>query len=218
VWSQVLKGLALGGLLGATAPALDLKACGLEALSAGAGIPPTAINAQVGAGLCAAVIMGLCWSLLHSISPREKLAMDVASVDGTHDLSAANEDELLRGMRPGLRAVSFGARCVTVALETLVDALLIFVFLPSAFEGADAPTAGRGSAAASAAAALVYGSQHLRFRGEWLLCALFGLSLEVLTTHGFDGSLLASLLAMVVFAVFRHARRTGLDVRRFHAS
>ena len=66
-------------------------------------------------------------------------------------------------------------------------------------------------------AALLYGSQHLRFRGEWLLCSAYGLILGVMT-HILDGQLLPAMVGAAGFAVFRHARRTGLDVRKFRAN
>ena len=64
-------------------------------------------------------------------------------------------------------------------------------------------------------AALCYGSQHLRFRWEWLLCTANGLALCYLSVH-YEGSMLATLTAAVCFAVFRHWMRTGLDARRAH--
>ena len=78
------------------------------------------------------------------------------------------------------------------------------------------PSASGHSIGASAAAALLYGSQHLRFRNEWLLCTAYGLGLSQLPSLA-DGSLVPSLCASVVFAVFRHMRRIGQDARRVHA-
>ena len=96
--------------------------------------------------------------------------------------------------------------------------MLLFVFLPSIIEGVPTPSAARRSPphAALLVVALVYGSQHLRFRGEWLLTATYGLALGMLT-HALGGSLLPALTAAILFAVLRHASRTGLDVRRFHS-
>ena len=96
--------------------------------------------------------------------------------------------------------------------------LLIWVYLPSRLDGLPTPSAARLSPPAPAllASALLYGSQMLRFRGEWLLCAAYGLALGSLA-HMLQGDLLPTLTAACLFAVYRHARRTGLDVRRFHA-
>ena len=113
--------------------------------------------------------------------------------------------------------LSLASRAVIIGLEAVADAFLLFVFLPSRLEGADAPSVQRAtSPAALLASALVYGSQHLRFRGEWLLCALYGLALGGLTVL-FDGQLLPTLVGQAGFAVYRHVMRVGLDTRRFHA-
>ena len=93
--------------------------------------------------------------------------------------------------------------------------MLIFVFLPSKLEGIDPPSSSRAVPWTSVVAALVYGSQHLRFRGEWLLCMVFGLGLAGLCAR-FSGSLISLSTAAVLFAVFRHWMRTGSDVRRAH--
>lgn len=227
LWAQAVRCALFMTLVGAATARLDGGAYGLSVLPGGGGAWPPVL---VGVG--AAVAMAAVWSLVHARSAREKLAM----ADGTHDLSAASEDELLRGMRPSLRAASLGLRCATIALETFADVVLLFVFLPSALDGLSTPTSAPHSALSSGAAALVYGSQHLRFRGEWLLCTTFGLGLLALPHYAplitgapadtsgsgareaaTDGALCAPLVAAVLFAVFRHARRTGLDVRRFHA-
>ena len=77
------------------------------------------------------------------------------------------------------------------------------------------PKLDRASVEALLASALVYGSEHLRFRGEWALCGLYGLGLGALT-HALGGELLPAAVAATLFAVVRHAMRTGLDVRRVH--
>jgi len=201
-------------------------------------------EALLGAAACAG--MFVIWTVVHDRSPREALAI----ADSTADLSAASEDELLRTMRPTLRLASLTVRCLSVALETAADTLLIWVYLPAlTFDPAhlaaavavstQPPTAGvaAGGAAeaaggeglampphpltrelplhAAAAAALVYGSIHLRFRHEWLICTGFGAALAMLVRER-DGSLHALLLASVLFAVLRHVKRSGLDVRRSH--
>jgi 4-amino-4-deoxy-L-arabinose transferase-like glycosyltransferase len=107
-----------------------------------------------------------------------------------------------------------------VCTSCAAQVLLVFVFLPSLLTHADLPHTPLPSTPYAPAAllfsALVYGSQHLRFRGEWLLCAAFGLGLGAMTQYTFGGGLLPALAAACLFAALRHAWRTGLDVRRFH--
>ena len=228
VWSQALRCVLLATLLGAWAFATSLNALrvgyrehpGDPPLSVDekihmrnlADLFPGGASKQVGVGVAAFGLMAVVWSLVHSVSPREQLASEAPN-----DLSAANEDELLRGMRSSLRLCSLSARCASVALETSADVLLLYVFLPSLVEGAEIPTpaALRANPLTAIPTALAYGSQHLRFRLEWLLCVCFGLGHAYLLVH-FDGSLLAPLVAALCFAVFRHWRRTGLDARRAH--
>jgi len=120
-------------------------------------------------------------------------------------------------MRPSSRIASLSARTILIVVETAMDVLLFFVHLPSRLEHDETPStaAVRSAPLAAAAAAIVYGSQHLRFRGEWLLCTAFGLGLAALV-RALEGRLWATLLAAVLFAVARHVRRVGSDVRRFH--
>lgn len=219
VWSQVLRAGLLGLILVAWAAATSLDAVRVgyrdlpgEPHGHGGHVFPGNVPLQVGVGTLAFVAMSLVWEVAHRRSPREQLASEAPN-----DLSSANEDELLRGMRPGMRRISLSARCLSVALETSVDILLLFVFLPSALEGLDppSPSALRTAPGLAVLTSIVYGSQHLRFRGEWLLCAIHGLGLGYLCIH-FEGSTLATLIAGVTFAVFRHWRRTGQDVRRAH--
>ena len=207
VLTQALRCALLMMAFAAALPFTDLRACGL-ALGDGAGVA-----GEIGVGVVAAVVMGLGWSVLHSFTPRENLVM----ADGAHDLSSATEDELLLGMRPALRIASLTARCIAVAFETFADAVLIYVFLPSAIEGVVPPTARRQSAVAVVAAALTYGSQHLRFRNEWLLCAGFGVALQALTSLALGGRLLSTVVTMELFAIGRHLRRIGEDARKFNA-
>ena len=147
---------------------------------------------------------------------------------GTHDLSGASEDELLRGMRPQLYAIFLVSRCVTICFDVVADSLLFYIFLPCAVQGVTPPS----SAVIGwqlplnsltpllpplpvAAAALSYGSQHLRWRGEWLLAAVFGAA-QLGLCHAFGGRLIGPLGAAMPFAIFRYLRRSQ-DVRRFHA-
>ena len=211
VVSQVLRVVVILAAASATVPVAlsDIS----TATSCGLALPVTSREALIGTGYAALAFF--VWSLVHARSEREQLSINPVS-DGTHDLSAATEDELFRQMRPSLRAASLGARSVLIGIETLSDVLLFFVHLPSALEHLSAPsTAACSSPLAAAAAALVYGSQHLRFRGEWLLCTVLGLGLVALVLT-LEGRLWASLLAAVLFAVARHVHRVGLDVRRFH--
>lgn len=212
VVSQWLRVTAIVAAAGATMPwsllgdEVLLAACGL-------GGPVTGREALLGA--CCAALAFAIWSVLHSLSEREQLAIKPAA-DGTHDLSAATEDDLFRQMRTSMRVASLGARSLLIAVETAGDMLLFFVHVPSAVEQAEPPsTAACSAPLAAAAAAFFYGSQHLRFRGEWLLCALFGLGLAALV-HVLEGRLWAILVAAVLFAVARHVRRIGRDVSRFH--
>ena len=111
---------------------------------------------------------------------------------------------------------SLAARCVCVGLETAADVILIFAFLPAVVEGADTPTGGaRHSLLATAVASLTYGSQHLRFRNEWLACTAFGAALQAITTTFLSGRLFGTLVAVELFAIGRHLRRVGLDDRKF---
>lgn len=199
--------LLAGASLGTLSSSFDPAACGLrrELVSA----------AAVGAGLATATAMGVAWSLVAAAIPPEPLVALQGS--GTGDVSTATEDELLRQMRPARRAASLGCRCAAIAVECYVDTLLLFVFLPAAVDGA-APgvaPAPPPSLFASALVALAYGSQHLRFRGEWLLCAGFGAVL-LRGSAVFGGSLVPCLTATLAFATYRHLRRTHDEVRRFH--
>jgi len=230
VWSQGLRCVLMAVLYVATLLVFDpLPFCGRSGFDTGDGEPAADAAADaashpsfpmlVGVGSAAAVAWIVIWSAVHAYAPREQLAMGPSpAADGTHDLSSASEDELLKAMPFGLRSASLGLRAASVALEAVADVLLILLFLPSRLEGAAAPTAKRLGMPPPAllAAAVAYGSQHLRFRGEWLLCSAYGLALGGIC-HALDGELLPALVGATVFAVVRHVRRTGSDVRRFHA-
>ena len=167
----------------------------------------------VGLGLALSGAWSVVWSLVHRVAPREKLTMAA----GTHDLSAAGEDDLLRAMPPRLRALSLTFRMAAIGFDALADVLLVFVFLPSRLEGLHVPSSVRPSPPLSLVlCALTYGSQHLRFRGEWLLCSMYGAALGGVT-HMLGGQLLPALVGATSFAVLRHARRMGLDARQVHA-
>jgi len=208
VWNQGLRFAIIALCSAAASTQLDLHASGLSSIRSG----QAASELLEGCGV--ALLMGAMWSALQSVSPREKLSIE----GGGDTLSSSTEDELFRVMPPALRFTSISLRCGCVAFETLADTLLVFVFLPSYLEGLDAPTARRGQQPmlSGLAAAFVYGSQHLRFRNEWLLCTGFGVGLMFLILLS-DGSLLPTLTAALLFAVGRHARRTGVDVRRAHS-
>lgn len=194
-------GLALA-LLGAVAGTLWLSpaACGLPADG-----PALCAGAGAGALFCAA------WSLVARAVPRERLTVESG---GTADVSAATEDEMLRQMPPGRRATSLSLRCAKVAVWAYADTLLLFAFLPAALDGAEPTVAPRPLAAALAAVA--FGSNHLRFRGEWALAAGFGLAMCALRSH-FD-CLTPVLGASVVFAVYRNRARAHADVGQFKST
>ena len=159
VLSQALRASLLGAsMLACRALWFDPAPCGLA--------DPLGQQDALLAVLMASAMFG-SWSFVHARSTREKLAFDAG---GTHDLSAASEDELLRLMRPPLRLASISLRCAAIAIESGADVIMIFVFLPSCLEGALSPSSVRGSPVAAPLSALVpalvYGSQHLRFRGE----------------------------------------------------
>ena len=165
-------------------------------------------------GVGGAAMMGLVWGMLQSYSPRENLAM----TDAAAGLSSATEDELLLGMKPLWRVTSLAARCICVGLETAADVILIFAFLPAVVEGVETPTGGaRQSLLAAAAASLTYGSQHLRFRNEWLVCMAFGAVLQGVTTALVGRRLLGLLVAVELFAIGRDLRGVGLVDRKFSA-
>ena len=219
VWSQVLRCILMGSLLTTWAISTKLNSLRIgyrdlpfQPHGHGGHVFPGGVPEQFGAGGAAFALMTLLWLAAHSVSPREKLTADAPT-----DLSAANEDELLRGMRPKLRFASLSARCLSVAFETCSDIMLLFVFLPSSLSGVDPPSASplRATPLLALLAALIHGSQHLRFRWEWLLCTGNGLLLAYLAIH-FDGSMLAPLVAASSFALFRHWKRTGVDARRAH--
>ena len=139
----------------------------------------------------------------------------------THDLSTATEDELLRGMRPRLHAAHLAARCVCVSLDAFSDSILFFVFLSSAVYGLEMPSSKIYADAdfpllSAVICAVCYGSQHLRWRGEWLLMTAYGMTLQFLC-HQFGGRLVTPLCGAMAFATFRYLRRSQ-DVRRFHSN
>lgn len=211
VFSQAIKAVLLMASSTVALSYTNLDACGL-AYDGGGDVSPLVEFGAIGVG--GAAMMGLVWGTLQSYSPRENLAM----ADAAAGLSSATEDELLLGMKPLWRATSLVARCICVGLETAADVILIFAFLPAVVEGVETPTGGaRQSLLAAAAASLTYGSQHLRFRNEWLVCMAFGAVLQGVTTALVGRRLLGLLVAVELFAIGRHLRRVGLDDRKFSA-
>ncbi|KAL1522007.1 hypothetical protein AB1Y20_021652 [Prymnesium parvum] len=189
---------------------VDWGACGVRA--------HPEVWREVLVALLVAPLFCAAWSVapkLLRVEPREQLAM----ASGTHDLSTATVDELLRSMRPRHHMGFVVARCTCVALDVAADSLLFFVFLASAVQSVQPPStvvyAGDMPFPAIVVAAFAYGSQHLRWRGEWLLVAGFAASLLMLC-RAFSGSLVGGITAATIFAVFRYIRRSQ-DVRRFHA-
>ena len=126
-------------------------------------------------------------------------------------------------MAPLQRLAFLAARCLRLGLDTLADVTLFYVFMVGTLSGADALADVYSATAALqpqhglavAAAALCYGSQHLRFNGEWLLGLGLGAALAGLARH--TGDLRASFVAAALFAILRYLNRTH-DVRRFHGA
>ena len=126
-------------------------------------------------------------------------------------------------MAPLQRLAFLAVRCLRLGLDTLADVTLFYVFVVGTLSGAGALTDVYSATAtlqpqhglAVAAAALCYGSQHLRFNGEWLLGLGLGAALAGLARH--TGDLRASFVAAALFAILRYLNRTH-DVRRFHGA
>ena len=214
VKSQSLRAILQLGLTGLAVAYLDRDACGLS-------VSADAVGTEIIAAILAAATMASVWIATPRVLSIEPGGARLTMASGTHDLSSATEDELLRGMRPRWHAAYLAARCTCVALDMFSDGILFFIFLPCAVEGHEPPSSSVLYAGTDfpvvgvAASALCYGSQHLRWRGEWLLAAAFGLLLQFLCRH-FGGDLLAPICAAMLFAAFRYHRRSQ-DVRRFHA-
>ena len=214
VWSQGLRVAAFVALYAIAVLVFDPRPyLGLDAPAAAQGGATYTTLELAGLGMALCIGWSIVWSLVQRAAPREKLTVAAS----THDLSSASEDDLLRAMPPLLRTLSLLFRMLSVGCESLSDVLLLFVYLPSRLEGQAMPASVRPDPPlALLACALVYGSQHLRFRGEWLLCTLYGLLLGY-TMHALAGHSLPVLVGAPSFAVLRHARRTGLDARQVHA-
>ena len=110
VASQGLRCALLLLLFGAGVQVFDPRPFGLAVLDGGTAASGYSIGEQLslGAGLC--VVWSVVWTLVQRSAPREQLAM----ADGTHDLSSATEDELLRAMPLALRVTSLAFRMVTI--------------------------------------------------------------------------------------------------------
>ena len=106
-------------------------------------------------------------------------------------------------MAPLQRLAFLALRCLRLALDTLADVTLFYVFVVGTLSGADAiadvysatATPPPQHALAVAVAALCYGSQHLRFNGEWLLGLGLGAALAGLARQA--GDLRATFVAAV---------------------
>ncbi|KAL3931771.1 MAG: hypothetical protein SGPRY_000986, partial [Prymnesium sp.] len=131
-------------------PRLDAHACGLEGGAM-----------EVAAGAALACCFCLMWSFAPvalGVEPREGLVMG----GGTHDLSGASADELLRTMRPATHATHLLARCLCVMLDAFADVLLFFIFLACATHGISPPSSRlyvESFSPAALLAAFAYGSQ-----------------------------------------------------------
>ena len=110
VASQGLRCALLLLLFGAGVQVFDPRPFGLAVLDGGTAASGYSVGEQLslGAGLC--VVWSVVWTLVQRSAPREQLAM----ADGTHDLSSATEDELLRAMPLALRVTSLAFRMVTI--------------------------------------------------------------------------------------------------------
>eukprot|EP00966_Prymnesium_polylepis_P004814 110496-Prymnesium_polylepis.1 len=109
--SQLLRA-ALQAILGTLALALvDLDACGLRAGRAG-------LATELAAGAAAAATMCAVWSIVPRILGVDRCE-GLTMAGGTHDLSGASEDELLRGMRPTMHTAHLLGRCVCLTFDVV---------------------------------------------------------------------------------------------------
>ena len=201
-----------GALLGVGG--VDLAGCGLDPEKPGHG------QAALVGGATAAVAFALWLAAQRLLGAQRR--DDLTMADSTKDMSSSTEDELVLLMPPPHRTAFLAVRCARLALDTLADLTLFFVFLVECVSEAPATAlyaatdAARPQAAlAVALAALCYGSQHLRFKGEWLLGLGLGGALAAVARA--SGDLRASYVAAALFAVLRYLNRTH-DVRRFHGA
>lgn len=193
---------------------VDLVACGLDL-----GKPHAGEAGLVGAATAAvAFAVWLAIQRLLGAQRRDDLTMK----GSTNDMTSSTEDELVLLMPTTHRLAFLVARCLRLALDALADLMLFFVFLVdsasdesvrSFYAATSAPPL--SSVLAAALAALCYGSQHLRFKGEWLLGLGLGSALVGLARS--SGDLRASYVAAALFAALRYLNRTH-DVRRFHGA
>ena len=197
--------------------------------------PTHELGVGLAAGLAAAA---LGYALPRALGVRrhgESLAMEPSN-DNKADLALATDDELVRTMAAAPKALYTLLKACALGLDAAADTVLFLRFLAPEVvfytHGHFAPgrptnhyeanvelytgALGPPELGGLALAALCYGSQHLRWRGEWILATAFAAALAA-AARAYGGSLLAPLAGAVAFAVVRHLYRDH-DVRRFHKS
>ena len=197
---------------------LDLPASALDP-----GLPDHGRAAAQGGGAALAVFaLWLAAQRVFGAQRRTDLKMAGSPVkDG---MPSSTEDELVLLMPLPQRLAFVATRCAQVLLETLADLTLLFVFLVNAMSDEPAlalygplpqqPYEPR-TALVVALAALCYGSQHLRFKGEWLLG--LGMGAVLVALGRYNGDLRASYVAAALFAILRYLNRTR-DIRSVHGA
>lgn len=226
VSSSVMRSrLLVSNLVQLTGHALLLSVGGLD-------LPASALDqrlsdrsraaAQGGAAALAVFALWLATQRVFGTQRRTDLKMAGSPIkDG---MSSSTEDELVLLMPPPQRLAFVAMRCAQLLLETLADLTLLFVFLVDALSDEPAlaiygplpqqPLAPR-TVLIVVLAALCYGSQHLRFKGEWLLGLGMGVVLAALGRY--NGDLRASYVAAALFALLRYLNRTR-DIRGVHGA
>lgn len=214
--THLMQLMTYGALLGLGG--VDLAASGLDPAL------PGREQAGVLGAATAAVAFALWLAAQQLLGTQRRDNLTMAS--DTKDMSSSTEDELVLLMAPLQRLAFLAVRCLRLVLDTLADVTLFYVFVVDTVSGASAiaevysaTTALRRQqgkhALAVTLAALCFGSQHLRFKGEWLLGVGLGAALVGLAGH--SGDLRASFIAAALFAILRYLNRTH-DVRRFHGA
>ena len=180
--THLMQLIAYGALL--SMGDVDLAACGLDPE-----LPGREQACLLGAATAAAAFaLWLAAQRLLGTQRRDDLTM----ADDTKDMSSSTEDELVLLMSPLQRLAFLAVRCLRLALDTLADLSLFYVFVVGTVSDANATadvyrsntaTLRRHHALAVTMAALCFGSQHLRFKGEWLLGVALGAALVGLARY-----------------------------------
>lgn len=226
VSSSVMRSrLLVTNLLQLTGHALMLSVGGLD-LPASALDPqlPDHGQAAVKGGAAALVVFALWLAAQRVFGAQRRTDLKMAGSPIKDGMSSSTEDELVLLMALPQRLAFVATRCAQMLLETLADLTLLFVFLVNAMSDEPAlalygplpqqPYEPR-TALVVALAALCYGSQHLRFKGEWLLGLGMGAVLAALGRY--NGDLRASYVAAALFAILRYLNRTR-DIRSVHGA